>query len=73
MVGNEFRCKGIANYLNTTRVTYAKSNGAKSIMVTASEGNCRQLLKLGFYTVGEEIVFQDRPKTTFIAMQLDFV
>ena len=58
--------------LNAVRVDAAKAMGAASVMVTASEGNARLLLKLGFVDIGETISFDDRPGVVFRALQLDF-
>ena len=71
VVLNAFRGRGIAQSLNKIRIEYAKEIGAKSIMVTASEGNARLLRKLGFVDIGETIVFDDRPNTLFHALQLN--
>ena len=71
VVLNAFRGRGIAQNLNKIRIQYARDLGAKSIMVTASEGNARLLRKLGFIDIGETIYFDDRPNTLFHALQLN--
>ena len=62
---------GIAQKLNSLRVQCARDLSARSIMVTASEGNARLLRKIGFTDIGEKIIFSDRPNTTFYALQLN--
>ncbi len=71
VVLKDYRGKGMAQALNVVRIESAKQMGAKSIMVTASEGNARLLRKLGFEDIGETIYFSDRPGTLFIALQLN--
>jgi predicted GNAT family N-acyltransferase len=66
-----YRGRGIAQMLNVVRIEAARQMQAKSIMVTASEGNARLLRKLGFEDIGETIFFSDRPGTLFIALQLN--
>ncbi len=57
--------------MNQVRVEYAKTIGAKSIMVTASEANAKLLHSIGFEYIGQNIEFADRPGTLFVALQLD--
>lgn len=64
-----YRGRGLAQLLNKTRVQAAREMGARSIMVTASEGNARLLRKLGFEDIGETVYFEDRPGTCFWALQ----
>jgi len=71
VVDARFRGHGIAQRLNMIRIEAARECGAKSIICTASAENCRLLLKLDFFHIGETIVFSDRPKTTFYAVQLN--
>ncbi len=66
------RGRGVAQSLNQVRVEAARLMGARSVMATASEGNARLLLKLGFTDIGETISFDDRPGVVFHALQLDF-
>ena len=65
------RGRGVAQSLNVVRVEAARAMGAKSVMATASDGNARLLLKLGFEDIGETIVFDDRPTVVFRALQLN--
>ena len=65
------RGRGLAQMLNKVRIEAARDMGAKSVMVTASEGNARLLRKLGFEDIGETVSFEDRPNTSFYAMQLN--
>lgn len=69
VVKSKYRRCGLAQMLNDVRVEEAKAMGAKSIIVTASAGNASLLTKIGFFDIGERIVFEDRPGVTFIAMQ----
>lgn len=72
VVLKEYRGKGFAKLLNEIRINKAREIGAKSIMVTASEGNkvilCRNF---GFEDIGERVYFDDRPNTLFYALQLN--
>ena len=72
VVDPEFRCRGIAQEMNKLRVEFARALGAKSVMVTASEANARLLRKIGFEDIGQTIEFSDRPRTLFVALQLNF-
>lgn len=71
VVSNEWRGRGIAQTMNHIRINAARDMGAKSIIVTASDGNARLLRKIGFVDIGETIEFSDRPGTIFHAMQYD--
>ena len=72
VVDSNYRGRGYAKALNAIRVAAAREMGAKSIMVTASVANARLLEKeLGFFPIGQTIVFSDRPNTTFHALQLN--
>lgn len=63
------RGRGIAQRLNQIRLEAARSMGAKSIIVTASEANARLLRKLGFFDIGKVVEFEDRPGVPFHALQ----
>lgn len=71
VVNKTHRKKGIANILNVIRIKKARFLHAKSIMVTASDGNSNLLKKLGFEEIGQKITFEDRPNTIFNALQLN--
>jgi predicted GNAT family N-acyltransferase len=71
VVRSDFRGRGVAQLLNAARVEAARAMGAKSVMATASEGNARLLLRIGFFEIGQTVVFADRPKTTFHALQMN--
>lgn len=66
-----YRGRGIAQELNKIRIQAAKDMGAKSIIVTASEGNAKLLRKLGFFDIGRIVEFEDRPGIPFHALQLN--
>jgi|EP01036_Dinobryon_divergens_P026497 predicted GNAT family N-acyltransferase len=67
------RRQGLAQRLNEIRVVAAQEMGAKSIIVTASEGNASLLRKSGFFEIGQRIEFDDRPGVSFIAMQKNLI
>ena len=71
VVSKECRGRGIAHFLNVTRVFDAKNMGANALISTASVGNMRLLKKIGFVEIGQEVVFEDRPNTIFYALQFD--
>jgi len=72
VVRSDFRGRGLAQQLNAARVAAARAMGARSVIATASDGNARLLRKIGFFDIGQSIVFADRPSTTFHALQLNF-
>lgn len=72
VVRRDYRNRGIAKSLNTIRMNTARSMGVGSIIVTASAGNSSLLKATGFVSIGEEIVFPNRPATTFYALQYTF-
>jgi predicted GNAT family N-acyltransferase len=71
VVHRSARGRGVAQSLNRVRVQAARDMGARSVMATASEANARLLLKLGFADIGERVVFSDRPRVPFWALQLN--
>lgn len=71
VVLSAYRGRGLAQLLNTTRIAAARAMGARSIVVTASEGNVRLLKKLGFEDIGETVYFEDWPNACFYALQLN--
>lgn len=66
-----YRGQGIAQKLNIVRIQAARDLGARSMIVTASEGNARLLRKLGFWDIGKVVEFDDRPGIPFHALQLN--
>ena len=72
VVRRDYRKRGIAKRFNTIRINLARSMGVGSIIVTASAGNSSLLKATGFVSIGEEIVFPNRPATTFYALQYTF-
>ena len=70
VVDSRFRRLGIAQELNRLRIEEARRWGAKTIVVTASDGNVRLLEKSGFEKIGKTVEFKDRPGVIFHAMQL---
>ena len=71
VIKKSHRKRGIAHSLNQVRVDAARALGARTIIATASAGNAKLLKKLGFFDIGEQIVFDDRPHTLFYALQLN--
>lgn len=71
VVRKDYCGRGLAQSLNEIRIVAAREMGAKSIMVTASDGNARLLTKLGFEKIGQTVEFSDRPGVIFHAMQLN--
>lgn len=72
VVHKRARGNGVGDQLNKVRIDAAKKMGAKSIIVTASEGNSRLLHRVGFTDTGIRETFPNRPGFEFKAMRLDF-
>ncbi len=74
VVRADFRRRGIAARLNSVRVEAARTElGVKAIICTASKDNMNLLYRdHHFEQLGCEIVFPDRPETTFHAVHLIF-
>jgi WD40 repeat protein/predicted GNAT family N-acyltransferase len=72
VVRHDCRRRGLAKILNAVRIKTARSMGAGSIIVTASAGNASLLKAMGFLSIGEEVIFPNRPATTFYALQYTF-
>jgi predicted GNAT family N-acyltransferase len=72
VVSKSFRNRGIASRLNEVRLEAARALGARAVIATASAGNVSLLRALGFFAIGQEIVFSDRPNTVFHGLQLNF-
>jgi predicted GNAT family N-acyltransferase len=78
VVAEAFRRQGIARSLVHVRMAAVKSwrvDGirAASCVCTASAANMTVLLECGWYAIGQEVVFPDRPTTFFHALQYDIV
>jgi predicted GNAT family N-acyltransferase len=76
VVAQAFRRRGIARALVHARMAAVKSwrvDGirAASCVCTASAANMTVLLQCGWYAIGQEVVFPDRPTTVFHALQYD--
>ena len=56
--------------LNIVRIAAARAMGARTVVVTASQGNVRLLAQLGFESIGATVRFADRPAVEFSAMEL---
>lgn len=69
VVAKRARGRGLGKRLNATRIEAARASGAKSILVTASEANCRLLLTQGFTDTGIREIFANRPTFEFRALQ----
>jgi hypothetical protein len=65
-----FRLPPTQQELNVVRIAAARAMGARTIVVTASQGNARLLARLGFESIGATVRFSDRPEVEFIAMEL---
>jgi ribosomal protein S18 acetylase RimI-like enzyme len=72
IVSENARGCGLGRELNELTIEKARSLGAKSILVTASDANVRILEKLGFHDTGIKEIFSNRPKCVFSAMELIF-
>lgn len=78
VVAQAARRKGIARSLVHARMVAVQSwevDGvrATSCVCTASAANMTVLLQCGWYAIGQEVVFPDRPTTIFHALQYDIV
>jgi predicted GNAT family N-acyltransferase len=76
VVRSDWRRRGIARSLVATRLQAATSwciasQGAKHCVSTASAGNLPILLQHGFREIGQQVIFADRPRTIFHAVQYD--
>ncbi len=72
VVSSKARGMGLGREFNRVRIEAAREEGAKSILVTASDANARLLLSMGFTETGVIESFSNRPGFMFRALQLVF-
>ncbi len=72
VVSSKARGMGLGREFNRVRIEAARGDGAKSILVTASDANARLLLSMGFTDTGVVESFSNRPGFMFRALQLVF-
>jgi len=72
-----YRRRGIARALDKVRLESARTWDIAGVtprcaVCTASEVKIQTLIEMGFFSIGQTAIFNDRPTTVFHALQCDF-